>query len=282
MARGVSRYDEAAQQGRLWTPAQLRPNVSFWCDASDVSTITIATGVSQWRDKSGNNRHFTQATAANQPSYSGTGFLGRPGITFDGVNDNLRLPGISSQITNLTHGVYWVFRRISSNTGGGGYNPTISVLPASLTSDWGALHYVKQSNNLVASYPYYGAPYASAYDPTTGVAYNNASGYVMSFQANAPSGATAWGIHRNGALEGYTTGPNFTAFTAPNTANDGYVLAHQISPLRYLNCVFAELLMVQNTNARVRQTVEGYLAWKWGIALDASHPYANRPPLIGD
>lgn len=280
MARGVSRYDEAAQQGRLWTPAQLRPNVSFWCDASDVSTITIATGVSQWRDKSGNNRHFTQATAANQPSYSGTGFLGRPGITFDGVNDNLRLPGISSQITNLTHGVYWVFRRISSNTGGGGYNPTISILPSNGTSDYGALHYVKQSNNFGASYPYYNSPALHSYDLTSGTAYQNNIGYVMSFQANAPSGATAWGIHRNGALEGNTN--SAYAIAAPDTRNDGYVLAHQINPLRYLNCVFAELLMVQNTNAMARQTVEGYLAWKWGITLDASHPYANRPPLIGD
>jgi hypothetical protein len=30
------------------------------------------------------------------------------------------------------------------------------------------------------------------------------------------------------------------------------------------------------------QRVEGYLSWKWGIRLAADHPYANRPPLIGD
>ena len=33
----------------------------------------------------------------------------------------------------------------------------------------------------------------------------------------------------------------------------------------------------------VRQRIEGYLAWKWGLqnALIAGHPFANRPPLIG-
>lgn len=275
--RNANAYEEAKFQGRLWTPDVLRPNLSFWQDAADQSTITIATGVSEWRDKSGNNRHFTQATGANQPSYSDTGFLGLPGITFDGTNDNLRLTGISGQIANQTHGVHWVFRRISGNTGGSGYNPTVSVMPSNGASDFGALHYVKQSNNLGASYPYYNAPSSFSYDLTSGTAYNNGIGYVMSFQANAPSAATAWSVHRNGTLEGSTN-----SIGTPNTSNDGYVLAHQISPARYLNCVFAEVLMVQNTNARIRQIVEGYLAWKWGITLDPAHPFVNRPPLIGD
>jgi hypothetical protein len=35
---------------------------------------------------------------------------------------------------------------------------------------------------------------------------------------------------------------------------------------------------------RDRTLVDGYLAWKWGHVsnLAASHPYKNRPPLIGD
>ena len=274
MPRGVSRVDEAALQGRLWTPDALRPDLSFWVDAADQSTITIATGVSEWRDKSGNGRHFTQATGGFQPAYSQTQFLGRPGITFDGTDDNLRLASINAQLANQTHGVYWVFRRISSNAGGSGYNPTISVATAS--ADAGALHYVKNTN-FPASYPYFGAPTSNSYDRTSGFTYQNDIGYVMSFQANAPSAATGWSVHRSGTLEGTTN-----AIATPNATNLGYVLAHQANPARYLNCVFGEVLMVQNANTRVRQLVEGYLAWKWGVTLDASHPFANRPPLIGD
>jgi hypothetical protein len=35
---------------------------------------------------------------------------------------------------------------------------------------------------------------------------------------------------------------------------------------------------------RDRRTIEGYLAWKWGLDanLPANHPFRNRPPLIGD
>lgn len=54
----------------VWTPADLSP--VLWLDASDTTTITVASNkVSQWNDKSGNGRNFTQATSANQPS-SGT------------------------------------------------------------------------------------------------------------------------------------------------------------------------------------------------------------------
>ena len=276
MPRGVSRFDEAQLQQRLWTPDLLLPQLSFWQDAADPSTITIATGVSEWRDKSGNGRHFTQATGANQPSYSETGFLGRPGITFDGADDRLLLTGISSQITNQTHGVYWVFSRISGNAGGSGYNPTISIRTAN-GADGGALHYVKNSGGFGASYPYFGQPTSASYDLTSGAAYQNNIGYVMSFQANAPSAATGWSVRRSGTLEGTTN-----TISTPNTNNDGYILAHQSNPARFLNCVFAEVLMVQNMNTVLRQKVEGYLAWKWGITLAATHPFANRPPLIGD
>lgn len=69
-----------------FTPLSLSP--FMWYDASDAATITIATGVSQWDDKSGNARHLTQGTGANQPAYSGTQ-NGLNVVTFDGSNDFL-------------------------------------------------------------------------------------------------------------------------------------------------------------------------------------------------
>ena len=44
------------------------PGLLLWFDAADASTITVATGVSQWKDKSGYSNHATQAVAANQPA----------------------------------------------------------------------------------------------------------------------------------------------------------------------------------------------------------------------
>jgi hypothetical protein len=47
---------------------------ALWLDASDASTFTYSSGarVSEWRDKSGNARHLTQATSAYQPDRNAT------------------------------------------------------------------------------------------------------------------------------------------------------------------------------------------------------------------
>lgn len=43
--------------------------LQLWLDATDASTITIVTGVSQWADKSGKGNTVVQATEALQPTY---------------------------------------------------------------------------------------------------------------------------------------------------------------------------------------------------------------------
>lgn len=49
------------------------PGCNLWLDASDISTFTFHTTfvdqVEEWRDKSGNNKHFNQATSAYQPTH---------------------------------------------------------------------------------------------------------------------------------------------------------------------------------------------------------------------
>ena len=55
--------------GMSYSPRQI-PGCVGWWTARDASTITIATGVSQWGDKSGFGNHLTQATAADQPTYT--------------------------------------------------------------------------------------------------------------------------------------------------------------------------------------------------------------------
>jgi len=134
MPRGVSIYDEARLQGRLWTPALERP--AFWLDVADISTMTIATGVSHWRDKSGNGANATQAAAARQPAYSPVAFSGLPGITTDGVDDGLEIVTPLAQ-GNLNHAVYWVMRVIGAGSGIP-YRPLLSVRPSG-SQDVGAL-----------------------------------------------------------------------------------------------------------------------------------------------
>ena len=59
--------------GGAWSPSDLGADLLAWYDASDAGTVTESAGsVSQWDDKSGNNRHVSQGSGANQPTYNGT------------------------------------------------------------------------------------------------------------------------------------------------------------------------------------------------------------------
>lgn len=61
-----------------WNPRQLR-SLLGWFDGKDASTITLAPGVSEWRDKSGHDYHCTQAAGAYQPTFSAG-----QGVVFNG------------------------------------------------------------------------------------------------------------------------------------------------------------------------------------------------------
>lgn len=254
-----------------WTPAQI--STAFWFDANDSSTIIISTGVSVWADKSGNENNATQVTGSLQPSYSATAFPGsRPGVLFDGTDDIMDVS--TAAMRNTTHGLYWVFSRTSTSALGDAYQPMIGCRASAGTgTDRGAIHYVKTSNNLGASYPYYNGPSTNNYDLTSGTAYANTTGYVMAFQNNT----TGWGVWRNGTLESTTN-----TLGTPDTTNIGYSLGGQYTTARRINGVLAEMIMVQSTNTTTRQLIEGYLAWKWGLqaSLAAGHPYLNAAPSI--
>lgn len=75
-------------------PAAYSP--AGWYDADDLATLFQDTAgtvpvtadgqsVARWNDKSGNGRDWTQATAANRPTYRTSG--GKSWVEFDGVND---------------------------------------------------------------------------------------------------------------------------------------------------------------------------------------------------
>lgn len=61
--------------------------LEVWLDAADTTTITLNSGnVSQWNDKSGKGRNFTQGTAIKQPAYSTT-YFAKGAVHFDGSDD---------------------------------------------------------------------------------------------------------------------------------------------------------------------------------------------------
>ena len=74
-----------------WTPFHLGDALLGYWDAEDSASITLSgSNVTAWADRKGGYTP-TQATVANQPTWSATAMNGRPGLVFDGVDDFLEL-----------------------------------------------------------------------------------------------------------------------------------------------------------------------------------------------
>lgn len=108
-----------------FSPLQFTP--AWWIDAMDAATITQAAGsVSQINDKSGNNRHATQATGAFQPTINTRTINSRAALEFNGSSQRMNVP--TSVIPNAECTVFSVHYpdtlpgayRILSNQGTGG------------------------------------------------------------------------------------------------------------------------------------------------------------------
>lgn len=271
MPRGFNTYDEARLQGRLWTPAG---KADLWLDPSDPTVFSFVTGVSEWRDKSSKGRNGTQATVANQPTVITGALNGLSLVRFDGVNDSIIVDfGAALRVTNFSH--TWLMIRRGAGTGGDTYRPSIGCWDAGGV-DLGAYHYIKNSNLLGASYPHF--TNFGFYDIfSTGTAYANAVPEIMTFSAEG----SAWRVMRNGVQEGTGT------VESTNIIIDGIIIGAQFNPVRYSQNDYGDVVsFIGSTrqNGHQQNVAEGYLAWKWGLVekLPATHPFRNRPPLIGD
>jgi hypothetical protein len=282
MPRGVSRVDEAQLQGRLWVPLVLRP--ALWLDAADVSTITIATGVSEWRDKSGNSRHATQATASLQPGYSQSALRGRPGLIWPvvasatTVNRVLNTTSFNIGISNIA--ATFAVARMDSGAAMSGYRRLFvsnSVSPFGYSLWYFGTGSASQTMLQIAGTVTIGADWAvgternspfvlSMVGPNNGgVAANNLRSRLNGgVSTNTRTDATG----TVGGTNQLVIGAGEAAYTAGQ-----YSWSGEISEIVHFNTTLSP---------RDVNIIEGYLAWKWGITLAASHPFANRPPVIGD
>jgi hypothetical protein len=263
MPRGVSRYDEAALQRRLWTPALI--TTELWLDADDASTITVATGVSEFRDKSGKARHFSMATAGNQPLYVTNALNGRSVINFvstDSLQTSTAIP--FNDLGNNT--LYLVANRTGRT---GIFNVAVilsraaartrSILPelTGTPSKWGT--------------------YTST--PTPSPAGSVGTTYQIC-ELIADQATNSYLFYQNGTSQG-----------SAGTVNVSTVFNNGVSYLgndqynSWFQGNIAEVIFSDEKHSdATREIVEGYLAWKWGMQelLISSHRFVNRPPLIGD
>ena len=267
----------------LWRPNQIGSALALWLDAEDVSTITLnGSTVSQWSDKSGNSRHFTQATAASQPTYNATVLGGKPALTFDGTSDfmsagdtldvgvnGLTIMSVVKYATNNQSGVIIGKTRFA---GGAGRYALYRSLASGLFGT-GAMF----ATALVSPE----AP--NSYAPQVSDSSTNTKIFGLGWD-RSPGAVRIWDNGTNTATASYTGDNNNL-----NSADELWIGAYQNvtgtappMPASYLNGQIAEIVIALPTSSsNDRQRLEGYLAWKWLLesSLPDDHPYKNIPPV---
>jgi hypothetical protein len=216
----------------------------LWYDAMDATTITQSGGlVSQLRDKSGNNRHISQATTGNQPSYANNT------LTFNG----------SQYLTNT----------ISSGISGNIFTGYIIYKPNSTSGNQRALFIIDNSswimidNNQVAENANgIGAYIGTTISTTTPTIVAVTSATTYSLNGNAFSNIT------NAYSQGNPTSINLGSGTSGGVPFNGSI---------YEVLVYNFVLSLSQ-----HYEVTGYLAWKWGTqaTLPITNTYKNASPSI--
>ena len=282
MPRGRNDYETAQIQGRLWTPAVLRPQM--WMDASDLSTISADTnGVNTWRDKSGNLADFTQASNTLKPQLVVHKPSGNYSVSFDGVDDYLESStGITSGTFSGTLTLFYAMTRTSAAQVGTLFQERIAANHKAFEWSFGP-NYVGYGGQRVSTY--------SNTDTTMNfcgsTVYNllAGSGGVVS-QTYTPAAKDKLFVN------GQDYSGNIGVYSIPSVPNidgtagsriGGSVITQVNYPVGYFPGSACELVALTGAmSSRDRSLVEGYLGWKWNYRLVAGHPFANRPPLIGD
>lgn len=236
------------------SPKLLRPRASgfnpksiqglaVWLDANDASTITLnGTTVSEWRDKSGNLRNYSQSTAANQP---GTG-------TVNGRTSVRAAAGSRVQLTAASFS-------LSAYTAFAVVVPDFSSNPAGFATFTGIMAIGTGSSGMmmlarVGTPTRWGTFASSSVSSNTQLV--TGTRYVLCMQ---DANNNAISFFRNGAADGTSTGNS-----AGQTINhlfgllDGQEFGGDICEVLVYSSVLA---------ASARSQVERYLAGKWGATL---------------
>jgi len=257
-AMGTLAISAGSTNAALWTPGNM--TTDMWFDADDASTITDSAGsVSQWGDKSGNGNHLTQGDGALQPT-TGANTIG-----------GLNVITATSDWMNATRGAgkytgekVAVFEVVTTDSG----DASLEVIDSGWTShdynhvghamfDYAGTTGYRQSAKSVFTPPASGTPYvfSSVYDGADHTSYaNGTAGTTV-----ASTGNFSWDqLWMNARVNNQT--PSISG-------------AHKYGEI---------IVLVDGVTDSERETIEGYLAWKWGLedSLDAGHTYKNAAPTV--
>jgi hypothetical protein len=250
-----------------FTPT-LYSGLQLWLDATQVTGYTNGQGMTSWIDKSANN--FSN-NASNAPTYQTNALNGQPVVRFNGTTQffnfgnvlNLELNGISVfSVANLnTTGVYSLIAKSIYNAGLARWglirNGTENFFTTNTTN--GATVYNTTFTDTSSGSRIFGG----TWDRANLFTYSNATQVATVAGADIGYGTNTYSLYVGAYGNANGTGPQTSG---PNLMFNGDI---------------GEILVYNRAlSTSERQTVEGYLAWKWGLQgrLPVTHPYALINP----
>lgn len=244
-------------------------NNVLWLRA-DNGVNTVGPSVTGWLDRSGNNNNATPPSVAARPSLVPATLNGYPVLSFDGVNDEFRIPDANS--LDLTQ---WdIFLVNSVNTA---KNNNVWLSKSSST----------QPNYALWS-PLNGALTMPIYDiftllssPSTAAATVGAPYSLLEYHNTVLFGLFPSRTVYKSGIQIYND-VNLLQLPAAN-ANQLYIGNAQGVAGWSLNGTIAELFMYNAPiNSTQRIIINNYLAAKYGSTLGANDIYTMDNPVMGD
>jgi len=227
-------------------------SMGLWLDASDYSSFTFSSGtnIAVWADKSGNARH---ATGVNSPTYTNTSaYLSGSSYFTMNLDFIASFPDHSAFFVMTNTNYVNIYGAQSGGSGANSLHVGFSATNAYRVNHWGNDWYP----NITAAYKV-GQMNLLNFD------WINTGGLGKAVRANANLEGTAGQTGQIGTMSG--------GGTIGNVVGQGILTG-------YIN----EAIFILNPNitSTIREKLEGYLAWKWGIQanLPANHPYKSAAP----
>jgi len=259
---------------RKFTPANI--TTALWLDAADTSTITESgDAVSQWNDKSGNNRNAVQSNSASRPTLATAVQNNLNTIRFNGSTQSFTLPSA----LNITRNI-------------GGFSVIavrkFAVLPLTEQNIFRV-----NIGTSISSRVFFGAAVSAANKAQIGgrrldgdsfasiASSSDVSTTIFEIQSGIYDYANSdLYLHINGTLSASST--SFQANgTTSDTDSTNVVIGNNSDGIFHFNGNIGELVALPTAaSLDTRQRIEGYLAHKWGLTanLPSDHPYKTVGP----
>jgi hypothetical protein len=240
----------------------------LWFDMADVCGYDLsgASNVIRLRDKSGFG--YDASLNGSNTIVLGVPLAGRPTVRFPDAPNTARFITPSFASSTFSRSCFWVIRWTSSNVGNAGGGVPLTMIDSGTFLAFGS-ELVRDSGNNWSNNIFMANRGAMG---TGQVIDTTLTGPVAQPILIAQTSDISAGVRASSynGIDVSTGGTYGDRWASPDSNRIGNTMR---------GCSLAELIMYSNAlSQNDRRKVEGYLAWKWGIDLSSSHPFAAAPP----